>query len=155
MGGEELFKRFTRTGIDISVEDTHHPQSGNLFEKFAHTAMAQDSRNHFSRYKGDMKSIPPALHTFYREYDPEDVEVEYGGNVIRFIPAQRLSQVKQEYGYLDADIVIATINGDPVFMKRGKVYTCPHGTRQPKIEKSADTIGEFLREIILEVISSK
>lgn len=81
-----------------------------MFEKFVQTAMAQDDRNYFTEYKGNMEDIPSALHFFYQKYNPEDVEMVYGTDVIWFVPAQKLLRVKKEYSYLDADIIIATIN---------------------------------------------
>ena len=120
-----------------------------MFEKFVQTAMAQDSRNCFAEYKGNMEGVPSVLYTFYQKYNPEDVEMVYGANVIRFVPAQKLLQVKQEYSYLDVDIIIATINGDPIFMKGQKIYTCPHGSGQPKIEKATDIFEDFIEAIIL------
>lgn len=120
-----------------------------MFETFVKAAMAQDNRNCFSKFIGDMEGVPSELYPFYRECNPEDVEVFDESGVIRFVPAQRLLQEKQEYSYLDMDIVVATINGDPVFMKGQKVYTCPHGIRQPKIEKIADSFEKFIETIIL------
>lgn len=120
-----------------------------MFKRFVQTAVTQDDRNRFTEYAGNLEGIPSVLHTFYQKYNPEDVEIIYGADVIHFIPAQKLMQVKQEYPYLDTDIIIATINGDPVFMKRQKVYTCPHGTKQPKIEKMADSFEELIEELIL------
>ncbi len=37
-----------------------------MFEKFVQTAMAQDDRNYFAEYKGNMEDIPSALHFFTR-----------------------------------------------------------------------------------------
>ncbi len=45
--------------------------------------------------------------------------------------------------------MIATVNGDPVFMKDQKVYTCSHGTRRPKVELLADSFEKFIEMIIL------
>ena len=73
----------------------------------------------------------------------------YGTDVIWFVPAQKLLRVKKEYSYLDADIIIANINGDSVFMKGPIVYTCPRGTGRLKIEKGADSFEALIEAISL------
>ena len=89
------------------------------------------------------------LRYIYQKYNPEDVEMVYGTDVIWFVPAQKLLRVKKEYSYLDADIIIANINGDSVFMKGPIVYTCPRGTGRLKIEKGADSFEAFIEAISL------
>ena len=119
-----------------------------MFEKFVQTAMAQDDRNYFAEYKVN-GGYTLCVTFFYQKYNPEDVEMVYGTDVIWFVPAQKLLRVKKEYSYLDADIIIANINGDSVFMKGPIVYTCPRGTGRLKIEKGADSFEAFIEAISL------
>lgn len=120
-----------------------------MLEEFVKAAIEQDERNHFSEYMADMEDVPIELHAFYQKYNPEDVEIVSGVNSIRFVPVQNQMQARREYQYLDADMILATVNGDPVFMRGGLIYICPHGVKQPKIEKIAESFEEFIGTIFL------
>ena len=119
-----------------------------MYQEFVNKAIFQDKRNIFEKYNGDLSIVPSEIIEFYREHDPVDVEIIYKSYPIRFAPAKGLEEMMSEYGYLNAELVIASCNGDPIFIKDGKVFTCPHGTKNPKSEKIAESFGDFLKSII-------
>lgn len=93
-----------------------------------------------------MSNIPNALRNFYKNYNPEDVEI----GMIRFVPADELESITKDYEYIKPDCVFATENGDPIFLKNGKVYTIPHGVRNPKLELKANSFNEYLHKLFEE-----
>lgn len=117
------------------------------FSTFSKKAVAQDKRNRFGKYTGQQGAIPDALLSFYREYDPLDVEVELAGACVRFISAAELESTSDEYPFLHEQFIFATSNGDPIFLNEGHVYTCPHGGGQPKWELLADDFATYLSGI--------
>ena len=110
----------------------------NYFE-FVEKAIAQDSRNIFAKYDGNLDVVPENLRIFYKEKNPFDVEINFTG----FISADKLTAVKTEYSYLNAQFVFATCNGDPVFLHDGCVYTVPHGIKEPQWELLAKDIETY------------
>lgn len=116
------------------------------FLEFAKRAVILDKRNTFSQYSGDLSAIPEEMKDFYREVNPTDVEVGF----VRFVAAEELANLQTEYAYLEAQFVFATSNGDPIFVKAGCVYTCPHGVKNPQYELLAPDIKAYLSSLIEE-----
>ncbi len=114
--------------------------------EFAKKAIAQDKRNIFSEYDGNLDIVPDALKTFYKDTNPSDVEI----NCVRFSPAEKLAAMQMEYSYLNAQFVFATCNGDPIFLHDGYVYTAPHGVKNPKWELLAKDIKSYFSSLFLE-----
>ena len=115
------------------------------FSTFAKTAVEQDARNKFGKYDGELGFVPTEFQTFYRCFNPEDVEIRKTGGTIRFYPAGNLAELQKEYQYLKAQFIFATCNGDPIFFHDGQFYTCPHGVREPEWEK-IDSVFELLQD---------
>jgi len=115
---------------------------------FTAHAIAQDKRNTFTEYKGNLSHIPDGIKSFYREFNPVDVEIDYNGIGVRFYKAEELSNLQEEYAYLNAQFVFATCNGDPIFVNDRKVYTCPHGISLPKWEMLAESFDEYLQILV-------
>ena len=102
-----------------------------------------DKRNKFKRTNNPNINLP----SFYHSYDPYDVEIDYDCMIIRFCQISKLESLNKEYGYLNVDLVFATNNGDPIFVGKGKIYTCEHGSNNPEFEKIANNFDEFLKKI--------
>lgn len=115
-----------------------------IYEKFVEKIIELDSSNTFA--KSELKSNP--FHDFYNFYDPRGVEFKFKYGILFMIPYKKIEQVTKEYGYLEAEYVFATCDGDPYFVKKGKVYTCCHGTKKPKLELIAGSFEEFLEKVI-------
>ena len=113
------------------------------FSKFVEKAILYDKRNTFSKYNGDLDGIPDVLKDLYRESNPIDVEF----NNIRFFPVEELSDLQEEYSYLNAQFVFATCNGDPIFLHDGCVYTAPHGVKEPKWELLSKSVEAYFTEL--------
>jgi len=114
--------------------------------EFVEKAIAQDSRNVFAKYDGNLDVVPDTLRIFYKEKNPLDVEI----NFTRFISADKLAAIQTEYHYLNAQFVFATCNGDPVFLHDGCIYTVPHGIKEPKWELLAKDIETYYSTLLLD-----
>lgn len=118
-----------------------------MYIEFVDAAQKQDKRNNFSVYNGDLEFIPREISEFYRKYNPQDVEVVYCSNSIRFFPVEKIEKVMCEYGFHNSEFIFATCNGDPIYLKDGKVFTCPHGIEKIQEEKIADGFYDFLNMV--------
>ena len=115
------------------------------FTDFAEKAVKQDRRNIFTKYDGNLDIVPDMLKSFYRDYNPVDVEINGEIGAVRFCPAEGLDDLQHEYAYIGAQFILATCNSDPIFYSDGKIYTCPHGIQDPKWE-IIDVETLFLQE---------
>lgn len=114
-----------------------------LVEDFIKKSILQDKRNIFGKASSD-GSIPNILKEFYKKANPVDVEITMGGNVIRFVPVDELSDVQHNYKLGDERFVFATCNGDPIYVYMNKIYTCCHGINEIDDELVADNFSLFL-----------
>ncbi len=114
------------------------------FSLFVQKALAEYGRNEFGKYEGNLDIVPAEMKPFYRNFNPVCVQVEINFGDVRFCPAEDLSDLQQEYAYLNAQFIFATCNSDPIFLHDGKVYTCPHGFSKPQWEMIADSIEAYL-----------
>lgn len=112
------------------------------FEEFKAVAITQDSRNTFGKCEKVPSIVPDPLKTFYRDYNPVDVEINIDGVAVRFYPADDLEQLQNEYSIPSA-FVFATCNGDPIFISEGIVYSCPHGVSNPKWEIANNNLLQY------------
>ena len=113
------------------------------YDIFVQRCLEYDKRNKFNQR--DLNELPAGIPALYAKYDPIDVEVEFKGCALTFIPYSKLTKALKEYSYLNADSVFATSNGDPFFIKNGIVYTCTHGDKEPDIEKVANSFDAFIK----------
>lgn len=113
------------------------------YSEFAAEAVIQDQRNTFSGYEGNLDAVPEVMKAFYREFNPIDVEM----SMVRFIPAEELADVQEEYSYLNVQFVFATCNGDPIFLQDSQIYTCPHGIGKPRWELLSGDIMSYLSSL--------
>lgn len=104
------------------------------FNDFVKLATQQDNRNTFSEYEGDLEIVPEHLKTFYNKFNPVDVEIEIDLGALRLYSAEKLNALQNEYQYVKAQFVFATINSDPVFLNDGRLYICAHGVKAPNWE---------------------
>lgn len=114
--------------------------------EFVKKAKEQDWHNIFQCGKA-CDNMPIPLLEFYSEYDPVDVEVNMEGSVIRFVPRSDYESVQQEYNLGDEKGIFATCNGDPIFLYKGAVFTCPHGERNPQYELLASSLENYFDKI--------
>lgn len=113
------------------------------FSSFVEKAILQDKRNIFTKYDGNLDIVPDELKSFYKNYNPTDVEISKDGVAIRLFSAENLPSLQEEYAYLKVQFVFATYNGDPIFLHDGHVYTCPHGVKSTKWQLLSDNIQKF------------
>jgi hypothetical protein len=118
------------------------------YKTFVAKAEAQDGRNSFAKYAGNLDIVPEDVRPFYREHNPVDVEVDVGGIGVRLCPADELVELQRQYAYINAQFVFATCNGDPIFLNEGQVYTRPHGADEPKWEKLAESAFSYFERLI-------
>ena len=120
------------------------------YSKFMQLAIAQDSRNLFSSTDSDPSIVPNALKAFYKTCNPVEVDIDFDGVYVHFIPAEELKDIQQEYAYIHAQFIFATCNGDPIFYDHGVIYTCPHGVANPDWEQIADSFDQYLDMLFQE-----
>ena len=118
-----------------------------MYEVFIIKAKIQDKRNIFNTAKVESCQLPKEVVAFYQIANPLDVEVTILGNSVRFYQLTDLKQLQKDY-FLDNDcFVFATCNSDPIYLKKHKVYTCCHGTKETKAELLANSFDEYLQNI--------
>lgn len=84
---------------------------------------------------------------FYKTINPVNVEFEFNDGIIRLEPFDGLLVLNEQYGYAEADCVFATCNGDPIYVKNEKVYTCTHGSRRVIEEEIAMSVESLFETI--------
>jgi hypothetical protein len=114
---------------------------------FVNCAIEQDKTNVFAT-ANNVGDIPEELQEFYREANPLDVEISMDGNGVRFHSLNDLRELQTEYVLPDGRFIFATCNSDPIYLYRGKIYTCYHGSAEVKDELMADNFESFLEMII-------
>lgn len=106
-------------------------------------------RNCFSPYDGPVDFIPDAFQAFYRDTDPIDVEVRSGAyGSVRFFPAAELQQQQEAYEATPEMFVFASVNGDPIFLSDGVVYTYAHGCKGGPWEMLSKDLSSFFQELL-------
>ena len=118
-----------------------------IFEKFVIAAKRQDPRNIFVASDYECKGLPEDVAKFYREHNPTDVEVIFDGVNVILSPIEQILALSREYGLSQDQFVIATCNGDPIFLNEGQVFIQCHGTMAPKPTIFAGSFVEFLNKI--------
>ena len=101
------------------------------FSSFALKAIELNRQNKFEKCNENINIVPDDFKEFYRNYNPVDVEIEIDNAIVRFYPVINLSELQVEFSYINAQFIFASCNGDPIFYEAGKIYTCPHGVKDP------------------------
>ena len=84
---------------------------------------------------------------FYQIVNPVNVEFEFNDGIVRLEPFEGLLALNEEYRCVTADCVFATCNGDPIYIRDGKVYTCVHGTRRMMEERIAASVDDLFEQV--------
>lgn len=117
-----------------------------VYRDFIKRAIAEDSRNRFTE-GANVSIVPAQMIAFYQECNPSDVEINYPNlGALCFCPIERLHTLQEEYDYSPDNFVFATCNGDPVFLKDGKVCISLHGVYRP--EQLADSFEKFIANYV-------
>ena len=117
------------------------------YSVFVRTAVAQNPLNKFDAWDGSLAGVPKELHPYYRTCNPVKVEVLLDDVPIQFVAAKSLIATTQTYSYINASLVFATCNGDPIFWDKGKIYTCAHGVKNPNWEYISPSFDDFLTSL--------
>lgn len=117
-------------------------------DEFANKAQTQDNSNLFSKYDGSLDIVPNEILSFYANFISSSVEIGYNGTSIHLIPTENLIKENKYYDSMNIGFVFATCDGDPIFYHEGKVYTCPHGVKNPEWELLAESVEEYFNLII-------
>ncbi|WP_121661873.1 SMI1/KNR4 family protein [Metabacillus litoralis] len=124
-----------------------------LYKKFVEKAKQQDERNEFGQLEeSTSKSLPEPVREFYNYANPVDVELRMADlTSIKLYSADSLPALQQEYRMPEEFYVVATREGDPIFIKNGKVYTAVHGAGEWDKELLFNSFNEFLENIIDQI----
>ena len=91
----------------------------------------------------DGKNIP----AFYSVINPINVEFEYNDGIIRLEPIENFDNLKKEYDYVQTDCIFASCNGEPIYLKGKKVFTCIRGSKRIIEEEIASSIDTLLESV--------
>ena len=116
--------------------------------EFLKKAKELDSRNTFEKYSGDLDMLPDSIKDFYKEANPIDVELTYDGCPIKLCSMQEQEWLKGEYPEIRDKFIVATCNGDPLFIDGEKIYVYPHGYASPEFELVFEDFDLFLKSLI-------
>ena len=117
-----------------------------MYEKLIDKIKKIDERNII---KIDNTVVNKNAPKIYKYYDFVDVEIEIEDNMIKFFSKKDLDKYNKLYSYIDADFVFASINGDPVFIKNKKVFTCSHDGDDSPPEFLFDSFDDLLDFIMM------
>ena len=118
-----------------------------LYDDFVKKIVSKDKRNIFIKNNIiDKKYIN--IPEIYQYYNPLDVEFKFNSSIIRLVPISEFEDIQKEYSYVKADYIFGFSNGDPIFVKNQKVYTCLHGSKSVVYEELASSFENFIREVI-------
>lgn len=115
-----------------------------MFSGFVKKAVEQDSRNVFKKCRGDVSFVPTVFRAFYKDFDPVDVEVKIDNSYYHFLPVKDLESLQKEYNLGDECFVFATCNGEPIYIREGKIYTCLFGKTRVIEHEIAESLEMFL-----------
>jgi hypothetical protein len=120
------------------------------YTQFVEFLKKQDARNVIIETKSCINNmvLPDELKLFYQNYNPVDVEINFNGLGLRFYSIEDLYELQQEYSYIKDIFVFASCNSDPVFLKDGKIFTCPHGVSKPNFEELACSFDAYLLRLM-------
>ncbi len=110
---------------------------------FVDKAIKQDDRNIFEKYRGKVSSVPKAFVDLYEDYNPVDVEVSINGSMVKLIPYEELDEIQKEYSLDKECFVFATCNGEPVYEKNKKIYTCVFSKKGIIEEEISDSFEDY------------
>ena len=79
--------------------------------------------------------------------NPVNVEFEFNDGMVKLEPFESLMALNEQYRYVASDCVFATCNGDPIYIRDGKIYTCIHGSKRIVEEKFAESIKELFEQV--------
>ena len=111
----------------------------SFFEKL----QKMDSRIKYKKVEKKLSCEGIIIPEFYQVLNPVNVELEFNDGVIKLEPFEGLIALNEEYQYVNADCVFATCNGDPIYIRAGKIYTCVHGSKRVVEEKMAESVEEL------------
>lgn len=84
---------------------------------------------------------------FYSVINPINVEFEYNDGIIRLEPIENFDNLKKEYDYVQTDCIFASCNGEPIYLKDKKVFTCIRGSKRIIEEEIASSINMLLESV--------
>ncbi len=115
------------------------------YHSFFQKLKAEDPRIEYTEACKELKCEELKIPQFYKTIDPINVEFEFNDGIVRLEPFEGLLVLNEQYRYAEADCVFAICNGDPIYIKNGRVYTCTHGSRriiEEEIAVSVDSLFE-------------
>lgn len=104
-----------------------------------------DSRIEYSVMKQERETNDAPM--FYRFIDPISVEFEYNDGIVRLMPFDALQKSKDQYPYVEEGCIFATCNGEPIYEKNNKVYTCVCGKNKIIEEEIAMSIDSMFKQV--------
>lgn len=126
------------------------------YEGFVKLAQEQDERNIFEKYDGNLEFLPIELKSFYKSYNPKEVEIVLSDlTSIRFCPAEYLENLQKQYSLRAPYFIFATCEADPIYYRSDGIYISAHGSENSKENKISDNFYSFIKMLSNEIIEQK
>lgn len=121
------------------------------YDSFIENIKRQDERNKFGlTSESNIDFLPNSLKEFYINVNPEDVEIVLEDlTSIKLYPLHQLMDLQKEYKNVGG-FIFATHEGDPIYIKDGKVFRAVHGSGIWSLEKEslAESFKMFLEYVM-------
>lgn len=137
----------------VSKISQYHKQLNSIFSAISEAQSESIKKESYvlqSRNKEKLKellSLKDSLRKAKSQQTFDKIEVLLDDVPIQFVPAKSLIATTQTYSYINASLVFATCNGDPIFWDKGKIYTCAHGVKNPNWEYISPSFDDFLTSL--------
>lgn len=122
------------------------------YSYFVEKVKQQDSRNTFESIQESSSFLPESLNAFYTNHNPIDVEVVLiNSGSLKLYPKADLKKLQEDYQGING-FVFATLESDPVFLKKEKVYIAEHGSSNwESIELLSHSFDDYLLMLHSEI----
>lgn len=117
------------------------------YTDFFNRLKAEDARINFNILEEKKKLFRDDIPSFYQVLDPLVVEFEFNDGIVRLIPYEELEAIQDEYKFIEGGCVFAICNGEPIYYKKNKVWTCICGKDRVIEEEIASSIDSFFEQV--------
>lgn len=117
------------------------------YHSFFEKLKAKDPRIEYMETYKEPECRKLDIPQFYKTIDPVNVEFEFNDGIVKLEPIKNLMDLNKQYRYAEADCVFATCNGDPIYVKNKKIFTCTHGSERIIEEQIAASMDSFFEMV--------
>ena len=115
--------------------------------KFFEKLKKNDYRVEYKLVTESHKCVDVEMPEYYKKVNPINVEFEYNDGIIRLVPYEDLIPIRKAYSYIERGCIFATCNGEPLYVRDNKVFTCICGKNKIIEEEIATSVESFFEKI--------